>query len=87
MTYYYNGTILVDGVYVEVEAEAEGYYIEGDSFGYGCEPPDEDFNITDVNIKKAYNDDPDDPNDRVEVTKELEDKVWKKLYSEEFKED
>lgn len=87
MTYHYEGTVLVDGVFVEVEAHARGYYIEGDAFGYGCNPPDEDFEITDVEIKKAYNDDPDDLSDRVEVTKELEDKVWKRLYKEEFEED
>lgn len=86
MTYHYNGTLLVDGVYVEVEAEAEGFYVEGDAFGYGCEPPDGDFNITELNIKKAYNDDPDDPTDRVEVTKELKDKVYVKLYNERFEE-
>ena len=47
--YYYNGTVIIDTdeMYVEVEvhAEAHGYYIEGDSFGCGCEPPDGDFEI------------------------------------------
>lgn len=87
MTYHYKGTLLVDEVFVEVEAEAEGFYVEGDSFGYGCEPPDEDFTITKVNIIKAYNDDPDDPTDRVEVTDELKKKVKYKLYDETFEED
>ena len=87
MSYHYNGEVYVDGVTVEVEAKAEGFYCSGDSFGCGCEPPDGDFEVTEVNIIKAYYDYPDDPNDRVEVTKELEDKVWKKLYKEEFKED
>ena len=87
MTYHYKGTILVDHIYVDVEAEAEGFYVEGDSFGYGCEPPDEDFNITEVNIKKAYHDDPDDPDDAVEITDELKMKVKHELYSEDFEED
>ena len=87
MTYHYEGTLLVDGVSVEVEAKGEGFYTEGDAFGYGCEPPDGDFNITEVNIIKAYNDDPDDPTDRVEVTEELRNKVERKLYLETFEED
>ena len=87
MTYHYNGTLLVDGVYVEVEAEAEGFYVEGDAFGYGCEPPDGDFNLTELKIIKAYNDDPDDPTDRVEVTDELRGKVCDELYKRDFEED
>ena len=87
MTYHYEGTLLVGTVYVEVEAKAEGFYTEGDSFGYGCEPPDGDFNITEMDIKKAYHDDPDDPSDAVEITDELKRKTKRKLYNEEFKED
>ena len=49
---YYNGTIEIDNenmfVEIEVHATASGYYIPGDSFGYGCNPPDEDFEIEDV---------------------------------------
>jgi len=87
MTYHYEGTLLVSGVYVEVEAKAEGFYVEGDAFGYGCEPPDGDFKITEVNIIKAYHDDPDDPGDAVEITDELRKKTKRKLYDEDFKED
>lgn len=83
MTYHFNGEIYVEGVTVEVEAKAEGFYCDGDSFGYGCEPPDGDFNITDMNIIRAY----DDSDKSVEVTEELEKKVLQKLYNEEFKED
>lgn len=83
MTYHFNGEIYVEGVTVEVEARAEGFYCEGDSFGYGCEPPDEDFSITDMDIISAY-DDSDEP---VEITEELRQKVLRKLYNEEFKED
>lgn len=83
MTYHFNGEVYVEGVTVEVEARAEGFYCEGDSFGYGCEPPDEDFNITDMDIISAY-DDSDEP---VEITEELRQKVLRKLYNEEFKED
>lgn len=83
MTYHFNGEVYVEGVTVEVEARAEGFYCEGDSFGYGCEPPDEDFSITDMDIISAY-DDSDEP---VEITEELRQKVLRKLYNEEFKED
>ena len=83
MTYHFNGEVYVEGVTVEVEARAEGFYCEGDSFGYGCEPPDEDFNITDMDIISAY-DDSDEP---VEITEKLRQKVLHKLYNEEFKED
>lgn len=55
--YYYDGTVIIDKdeMYVEVEvhAEAHGYYIEGDEFGYGCEPPDEDFEIDEVEYKSG----------------------------------
>ena len=83
MTYCYNGEVYVDGVTVEVEAEAEGFYCEGDAFGYGCEPPDGDFNITEVNIIRAYED---VPEDEVEITEELRDKVRAKLYDMPFEE-
>ena len=83
MTYHFNGEVYVEGVTVEVEAKAEGFYCEGDSFGYGCEPPDEDFSITDMDIISAY-DDSDEP---VEITGELRQKVLRKLYNEEFRED
>lgn len=83
MTYHFNGEVYVEGVTVEVEAKAEGFYCDGDSFGYGCEPPDEDFSITDMNIISVY-DDSDEP---VEITEKLRQKVLQKLYNEEFKED
>ena len=83
MTYHYEGMIIVDGVYVEVEARAKGYYRAGDAFGYGCEPPDGDFEITDMDIISAY-DDSDRP---VEITKEFKEKVLSKLYDEDFEED
>lgn len=84
MTYSYNGEVYVDGVTVEVEAKGEGFYCEGDAFGYGCEPPDGDFKITEVNIIRAYEDEPDN---KVEVTEELRRKVKSKLYDETFEED
>jgi hypothetical protein len=84
MTYHFNSEVYVEGITVEVEARAEGFYCEGDSFGYGCEPPDGDFKITEVNIIRAY---PDCPEEPIEVTEELRKKVWEKLYSEEFEED
>lgn len=84
MTYHYNGEVYVDGITVEVEAEAEGFYCEGDSFGYGCEPPDGDFNITEVKIIQAYEDAPDN---KVPITEELRRKVKAKLYDEDFEED
>lgn len=83
MNYCYKGEVYVDGVTVEVEAEAVGFYFAGDAFGYGCEPPDGDFEITEVNIIRAYEDIPDD---KVEVTEELRNKVRDKLYNETFEE-
>ena len=48
---YYNGIVEIENgdtvIEVDVEATASGYYIPGDEFGYGCNPPDEDFEIED----------------------------------------
>ena len=83
MMYKYEGTVFVDGLTVEVCAEAEGFYCSGDSFGYGCEPPDEDFEITEVNIKRAYLDCPEEPS---EITEELKADVKCALYDKRFEE-
>ncbi len=84
--YYYNGTVIIDNdeMYVEVEvhAEAHGYYIEGDSFGCGCEPPDGDFEIDKVEYISATTYDEEGNASSVEITEEI-----KKIAMDELSED
>ena len=86
--YYYDGTIVIDNdeMYVEVEvhAEAHGYYIEGDSFGCGCEPPDGDFVIDKVEYISATTYDEEGNASSVEITDEIKKIVMHKLYEEDF---
>ena len=86
--YYYNGTIVIDNdeMYVEVEvhAEAHGYYIEGDSFGCGCEPPDGDFEIDEVEYISATTYDEEGNVSFVKITDEIKKIVMNKLYEEDF---
>jgi len=86
--YYYDGTIEIDNdeMYVEVEvhAEASGFYTPGDSFGYGCEPPDEDFEIDEVEFLSAKTYDEDGKASSVEITDEIKEVVMEQLYKEEF---
>lgn len=86
--YYYDGTIEIDNddMYVEVEvhAEASGFWKAGDSFGYGCEPPDEDFEIDDVEYISATTYDEDGNPSSVEITDEIKKIVKDQLYKEEF---
>ena len=86
--YYYDRTIVIDNdeMYVEVEvhAEAHGYYIEGDSFGCGCEPPDGDFVIDEVEYISATTYDEEGNVSFVKITDEIKKIVMNKLYEEDF---
>ena len=86
--YYYDGTIVIDNdeMYVEVEvhAEAHGYYIEGDSFGCGCEPPDGDFEIDKVEYISATTYDEEGNASPVEITDRIKEIVMSELYKEDF---
>lgn len=88
--YYYNGTVIIDTdeMYVEVEvrAKAHGYYIEGDSFGCGCEPPDGDFCIDEVEYLSAIAYDAEGNVSDVEITDEIKNLVMQKLNKVEFEE-
>lgn len=88
--YYYDGTIEIDNdeMYVEVEvyAEASGWWTPGDSFGYGCEPPDGDFQINEVEYKSARTYDEEGNILDVEVTDEIKSLVMRKLNEVEFTE-
>lgn len=86
--YYYNGTVIIDNdeMYVEVEvhAEAHGYYIEGDSFGCGCEPPDGDFEIDEVEYVSATTYDEEGNASPVEITDEIKKIVMNQLSEDDF---
>lgn len=86
--YYYNGTIIIDTdeMYVEVEvrAKAHGYYIEGDSFGCGCEPPDGDFVIDEVEYVSATTYDEEGNASPVEITDEIKKIVMNQLSEDDF---
>lgn len=88
--YYYNGTIEIDNdkMYAEVEvrAEAHGYYIEGDRWGYGCEPPDGDFEIDEVEYLSAKTYDEDGNASDIEITDEIKELVKSALQRVEFTE-
>lgn len=87
---YYDGTIVIDNdeMYVEVEvhAEASGYSTEGDAWGYGCEPPDGDFNIDEIEYQSARTYDEEGNVSDVEITDEIKSLVEKELYKVEFTE-
>lgn len=84
--YFYSGTVRIGNVDVFVSATAEGYYKRGDYAGEGIEPPDYDFNITDIDYQGAVKAGTTD--EFVEITPELRDKVEYALYNDcEFIED
>lgn len=88
--YYYDGTIEIDNdeMYVEVEvhAEASGYWKAGDSFGYGCEPPDGDFEIDEIEYLSARTYDEEGNMSDVEITDEIKKIVQSELNKVEFEE-
>lgn len=87
---YYDGTVEIDNngicIEVEVHAEASGYWKAGDSFGYGCEPPDEDFEIDEVEYKSATAYDEEGNASDVEITDEIKKLVKQELNTIEFEE-
>lgn len=86
--YYYNGTIVIDNaemyVEVEVQANAHGFWKAGDSFGCGCEPPDEDFEIDEIEYISAKTYDEEGNESDVEITDEIKNIVKSKLCNVEF---
>lgn len=88
--YYYDGIVEIDNngicIEVEVHAEASGYWKAGDSFGYGCEPPDEDFEIDEVEYLSATAYDEEGNTSDVEITDEIKKLVKSKLHTVEFEE-
>lgn len=86
--YYYDGTIVIDNdeMYVEVvvHAEAHGFWKDGDSFGCGCEPPDGDFEIDEVEYISATTYDEEGNVSFVKITDEIKKIVMNKLYEEDF---
>ena len=87
---YYDGTIEIDNdeicVEVEVHAEASGYWKTGDSFGYGCEPPDGDFEIDEIEYQSARTYDEEGNMIDVEITDKIKELVKAELYKVEFTE-
>jgi hypothetical protein len=85
---YYNGIVEIENddtvIEVDVKATATGYYIPGDEFGYGCNPPDEDFEIEDVEYISALSYDEEGNSTPIEITDELKKKVNDSLYAVEF---
>ena len=88
--YYYDGTIEIDNaeMYVEVKvhAEAHGFWKAGDSFGCGCEPPDEDFEIDEIKYISAKTYDEEGNASDVEITDEIKKIVRSKLNDVQFEE-
>lgn len=67
---------VIDGICVEARVHYVGWYYPGDSFGYGCEPPDGDSEIVGVKDMEAYNEETGEP---VEITEELTEKFMEAL--------
>ena len=57
-------------------AHVVGWYSEGDSWGYGCEPPEGDEEVDDVDIELAY---VEETGEDVEITESLKEKVKAEL--------
>ena len=69
--------VTVDGIVAEVEAHFEGWYTEGDAWGYGCEPPDGDEEITDFTVNYAHNE---ETGEDMTITDELKNKIEAELW-------
>ena len=71
--------VTVDGIVAEVEAHFEGWYSEGDAWGYGCEPPDGDEEITERTFNYAYNEETgEDVTITDDLKKKIEAELWKR---------
>ena len=70
--------LTVEGITAEVRVSTVGWYSEGDAWGYGCEPPDGDEEITDVEFEEIY-DETSEEGCEVELTEELKEKFLKEL--------
>lgn len=75
---YINDTILVGDINVEVTLHRVGWYTDGDSLGYGEEPPDEDIAVVDFEINDAW---VEEEGVDVEITDELKESVRKEIES------
>ena len=69
-------TLVLDGIYIEVTAHVVGWYSGGDSWGYGCEPPDGEEKVDDVDIELAC---VEETGKDVEITESLKEKVIAEL--------
>lgn len=65
-------TLRIDGIYIEANVHYEGWCSSGDSWGYGCEPPDGESEVTEVEVECAYIE---ETGEDVEVTDELIEKI------------
>lgn len=59
---------VIDGIRVGGRVHYVGWYTSGDSFGYGCTPPDGESRIVGVEDMEAYNE---ETGEDVEITEEL----------------
>ena len=71
-----NRELTIDGIAIEAKVHIQGWYSSGDSWGYGCEPPDGEDEITEVEVECAYNE---ETGEDVEITEELKQKVMKEV--------
>ena len=69
-------SLTVDGIYVEVNVHYVGWASDGDAFGYGCEPPDGESHIEEIEVELAYEE---ETGLAVEITEELIEKIRAKL--------
>lgn len=70
--------VTIDGIIYDVSCHYEGWYSSGSSFGYGCEPPDGEEEITEVEIESARYEETDEEielTDEVKNSEELKQKI------------
>ena len=87
---YYNGVVEIEKdetvIEVEVSADANGWSTEGDAWGYGCEPPDGDFEIEEVEYLSATSYDEEGNPSPIEITDEIKELVENELRDVEWDE-
>lgn len=69
-------TLTIDGIHVEADVHYVGWYSDGDAFGYGCEPPDGESYVEDIEVELAYEE---ETGLAVKVTEELIEKIRAEL--------